>query len=229
METRFLKEALFAGMTSNAFKLGTVLTFGWFWPRISGYSVLYRGESMEQIDFEEILTVAELDAEQINPPAYVSHDAGSTYFYVVRRVNGCGDQEYTLVAAAKVVIDEDGGLIKWQPNNIFKVKVTQIADSKVELIWFYNPIGQKSNLACFNIYFDDGSGQIDYENPIARIDYKTRKFYGFISKSLSAGKYLFAIKVEDIFGIENTSFAQVKVEVNVTNATVVDIADIKAL
>ena len=71
METMWLKEVLFAGQTSNAFKLGTVLTLGWFWPRIAGCSVLYRGSSMETIEFENILAVTEADACQVLPPSYV--------------------------------------------------------------------------------------------------------------------------------------------------------------
>ena len=58
MELKFLREALYNGMTANAFKLGTVLTGGWFWMRIGGCSVLYRGPGMSEINFDDLLAVS---------------------------------------------------------------------------------------------------------------------------------------------------------------------------
>ena len=77
MDRGWLREALFAGMSANAFKLGTVLTCGWFWPRIDGCSVLYRGDRMDIIDFSNVLAVAEVDASQISPPNYVQHNSNT--------------------------------------------------------------------------------------------------------------------------------------------------------
>ena len=54
VERDWLREALFNGMTANAFKLGTTLSLGWFWVRVAGCSVLYRGSSMGEIDFVNI-------------------------------------------------------------------------------------------------------------------------------------------------------------------------------
>ncbi len=133
MEIKFLKDALFSGMTANAFKLGTALTLGWFWQRVSGCSVLYRGLSMETIDPDNMLAVAEIKAIKIYVPDYANHTSNTAYFYVVRRVNSCGNLEYTMAAAVKVIIDADGNLAPGRPNNIFKVKTCQIADNKVEL------------------------------------------------------------------------------------------------
>jgi len=68
------REALFNGATAAAFKLGTVLTQGWFWVRRSGCAAVYRGASMDRVDFNNILCVAEADAKQISLPAYLPHD-----------------------------------------------------------------------------------------------------------------------------------------------------------
>ena len=73
MEERWLKEALFSGHTAKASKLGTVLTLGWFWVRVHGCTVLYRGVSMDEIDFSNVLAVTEIDSDQIQPPSYISH------------------------------------------------------------------------------------------------------------------------------------------------------------
>lgn len=229
MKRRWLKEALLIGGSANAFKLGTTLYLGWFWPRVAGCSVLYRGSSMEQIDFAYILTVANVDACLICPPSYVQHESNSTYFYVIRRANNCGDQEHTLAAAVKVSIDANGELADPQPNNIFDVTAEQVASNKVQLVWYYCPIEQKSEPVCFKIYTDGRTGQIDYENPIAVVSYAGRVFYGYQSDTLEAGRYLFAIRAEDAAGVENPSLAQIKIQLDTTSPDAVDILSAEAV
>jgi hypothetical protein len=229
MEIKWLKEALFAGQTSNAFKLGTALTLGWFWPRLSGCSILYRGESFQQIDFANILTVTQMDACLISPPAYLPHESSSTYFYVVRRANNCGDEEHTLSAAVKVSIDADGDLALGQPNNIFCARAKQIAGSRIQLVWYYCPVGQQSMPACFRIYTDNRTGQIDYENPLATIDYSGRMFYSYHSDALETGRYLFAIRARDAAGMEDSSWAKIRVQLDTASPEAMDILGVEAI
>ena len=223
IERSWLREALFNGMSANALKLGTTLSLGWFWVRVSGCSVLYRGPSMERIDFTNILTVAEQDACEISPPSYIPHNSSSTYFYVIRRFNNCGYQELTLAAAAKVSIDASGELEKPQPNNILGSKAEQVDGNKIQLVWFYCPLEQKSQPVCFNVYYDGGMGQIDYENPLAKIGYEGQRFYSYQSGALDAGGYLFTIRAEDVDGIENSSPAQLRIQLDTTNPDAIDI------
>ncbi len=229
MESEWLKEALFNGQTSNGFKLGTVLSLGWFWLRAGGGSVLYRGASMELIDFENILAVGEQDASSISPPGYVQHSSGSTYYYVVRRANNCGCQEYTVAAAVKVSIDADGELAQPEPNSVFGAKVWQVAGSKIQLLWFYCPLEQQSAPVCFKIYCDGGTGHIDYEDPIATIDYTGRKFYSYQSDTLDAGTYLFAIGAEDAGGVDDSSLAGITIQLDVTSPIAIEILSSEAV
>ena len=224
MDTVWLRGALFSGHTSNAIKLGTVLTCGWFWMRVSGCSVLYRGRSMDTIEFENILAVAEVDASEMSPPDYVQHDSNSTYFYVIRRANSCGDQEYTLSAAVKVSIDAEGNLSEPQPNNIFGVRVKQVDGNKIELVWYYCPLEQKQEPTCFRVYYDAGTGQVDHENPITTLCYRGRKYYSYQSDSLGTGRYLFCIRAEGTNGAEGAS-AQVGIELDISSPDAVDILD----
>ena len=229
MNKRWLKEAMFAGMTTGAFKLGTALTFGWFWVRSAGCSLLYRGSSMDQIDFDNILTLAQIDAAQIQPPSYVPHENSTIYFYVVQRINGYGDEERTLSAAVKVSIDGNGNLAEPVPNSIFEAGIGQVADSKVRLIWYYCPIGQRSAPARFNVYYDSGTGQIDYETSIAVISYAGRRFYSYQTDTLEAGRYSFAIRAEDSAGIENTSLAQLSIQIDGNSPAAVEILSAEAV
>ena len=229
MERSWLSGALFNGMTGNAFKLGTSLSLGWFWVRVAGCSALYRGPEMNQIDFESILTVAEQDAGFISPPGYVPHNSNSTCFYVVRRFNQCGDQEHTLAAAAKLSIDANGGLAEPQPNNVFSSRAEPVNGNKIRLTWFYSTLEQQSAPTCFNIYYDNLSGQIDYENPIATVRYEGQKFYSFESDPLTAGRYLFAIRAKDVDGTENISPALLRIHLQAGNPDAIDVLSIEAV
>jgi hypothetical protein len=216
-------DALFNGMTASAFKLGTTLSLGWFWLRTAGCSVLYRGLSMGQIDFADMLTVAAPNAAVISPPSYIQHDASSTHFYVVRRFNNCGYLEHTLAAAVKVSIDSDGELQEPHPNKVFNARVEQVDGNAIRLVWFYCPLEQKSSPACFNIYYDNRTGIIDYENPIAEIAYQGRKFHSYQSGTLDAGRYLFAIMTEDANGVENRTLAQLRIQLHAESIDPVEI------
>jgi len=229
IERNWLREALFNGMTANAYKLGTTLSLGWFWVRVAGCSVLYRGSDMDEIDFVNILAVAEQDACEISPPSYISHNSGSTYFYVVRRFNNCGYQECTLAASVKVSIESNGELAEPQPNKVFDSGAELVDGNKIQLVWYYCPLEQKSQPMCFNVYYDGRTGQIDYENPLATIEYQGRKFYSYQSSALEAGKYLFAIRAGDAGGIENSSLARLRIQFDSTNPDAIDILSAEAV
>jgi len=215
IQLNWLCDALFNAMTANAFKLGTTLSLGWFWSRVNGCSALYRGLSMEQIDFANILALAEQDAATISPPGYLAHEPDSTYFYVVRRFNNCGYQERSLAAAAKVSLDANGRLAASRPNNIFSARAMQTAEGKVRLTWFYCPLEQASQPVRFNIYNDNRTGQIDYDNALATITYGGQRFYSYEIDTLETGKYLLAIRAENTDGVENSPSAQLSIEIAV--------------
>ena len=220
-------DALFNGMTANAFKLGTVLSSGWFWMRNSGCLVLYRGIEKDGVNFSNILNVSEFDAAQVTPPDYLSHENKSTYFYVARRFNNCGCQEHTFNTAIKISLDSGGDIKEPVLNTVFKINAEQIEDDRVRFLWFYCPLEQKSPPERFEIYYDNKTGQIDYENPIGLIEYQGRKFYEFISSSLEAGEYLFAIKVLDENGLEYNSMERIKIQIETASPEEVKIIDIE--
>jgi hypothetical protein len=225
MEMHWFKESLFAGQTSNAFKLGTVLTLGWFWSRIAGCSILYRGGSIETIDFTNILAVVKADASEIQPPNYLQHNSNSTYFYVIRRANNCGAQEYTLAASVKVSIDANGDMAKPRPNSVLTARAKQVSGNEVQLLWLYCPIEQKSQPMYFKLYFDSGTGQIDYENAIASTSCAGRLFYSYRSDMLDEDTYVFAfaIKVEDAAGTEDASSRQIKFQLDTKSLDTIDV------
>jgi hypothetical protein len=218
METKFLKDALFGGMTSNAFKLGTVLSLGWFWVRVHGCTILYRGGRMRDINFEQIPAADEISASQISPPTYLSHGSDSTWFYIVRRANGNGDEEKTLRAAVKVATDSDGDLVGAAPNALFAVAFNLRGD-RLEMVWRYSEICQGQRPVCFRIYSDGGTGQVDYEIIVGAVNYHGRRFYFWMSEPLGQGRYLFSIKAAGSDGGESYSkmFLSMQIGASVLN------------
>ncbi|NIP23362.1 MAG: hypothetical protein GWN67_04530 [Phycisphaerae bacterium] len=228
MDAKFF-DSLYEGESQNGVKFGMSLTGGDFWPRVAGCSMLYRGTSMDLIDFFNILAVSEATASEISPPTYVSHDNDSIYFYVVRRVNECGREEHTLSAAVKVSIDSNGELAEPLPNNVFEIRAEQVDGDKILLVWYYCPIEQQSPPVCFKVYYDAGTGQIDYEDPIATISYCGRKFYTHLSDMLGEGKYLFAIRAVGADGTENTSLSPMEVYLDTTSPGVINILNARSV
>lgn len=226
MELMWLKEALFAGQTANGFKLGTAMTFGWFWVRLGGCTLLYRGADMGAVNFENVLAVEGVEAGQIKPPEYVQHEAGEAYFYVVRRANGCGGIERTLQASAKVVIDGGGGLELPKPNRVFDIWASRIEGGAVRLVWFYCPIEQGAKPAQFRVCWDNGTGEVDYENPLAVIAYRGPRFYSFDSEEVGAGTFLFAVRAEDASGEQSSSEASALIEIDGEKPEAAEIAGV---
>ncbi len=229
MEMLWQKDALFAGMTTDAFKFGTVLSLGWFWMRRAGCCALFRATDMTEIDFTNVLLVAEQDAESISSPNYLPHSSDSTYFYLIRSFNICGQQERTLSAAAKVVIDSTGELAPPQPNKIFAWEAQQIDSDKARLVWFYCQLEQKSQPVCFKVYCDNGAGHINYENPLTTIVYKGRKFYSYQNNITGQAANLFAIRAEDTAGVQDKSRVVLKIQPSTNVPDGIDIIAVQAI
>jgi len=227
MDRYWLKEALFAGQTANGFKLGTAISRGWFWTKVSGCRLVYRGQSMEAIDFDDVLAVVTMESDEIALPGFLSHEPGQTWFYVVRCANRCGQIEQTLQSAVKAAIDTEGGICEPRPNGIFGLSAERKADGSVEVIGLYYPIEQASNPIELRVYSDGGTGQIDYQNPEAKLTYQGRKFYGYSDDSLSEGRYLFSIRAADAAGSENRSKETVMAEVKNKSIETIEIVSVE--
>lgn len=202
MDAKFYRDALFGGMTSNAFKLGTVLTSGWFWVRRDGCAILYRGSSFWTVDFENILLVTEPEPIEITVPSYVPHEDEQRYYYAVRRANFVGDCERGLQAIVRVEFDSEGKLVEDRPNAVYGLKAEQLTNSTIRLSWYYCPLAQESEPIVFNVYSDNGTGEIDYENAIAVIEYEGKGFYSCEVTVAGEGRYSFAVRAEDKAGTE---------------------------
>lgn len=213
MEKMWYKEALFAGAGGNGFKLGLVLSLGWFWPRSNGCYVLFRGKSLEQIDSGNVLAAVNPGSDQISLKERESYEAGSAYFYVLRSVDNLGRMEHTFKSVVKLSIDGQGKLSAGVCNSAVCLSGEQSGQDEVRLLWYYCPIGQQAVPKCFNVYTDNGGGVVDYDNPSASVEYAGSGFYSYTGKGYLTGEYLFSVRVGDESGNENVCWDELKVQV----------------
>jgi len=167
METKFLKDALFCGMTANAFKLGTVLSLGWFWFRPGGCHNVYRGQD-GVMDYGSVQAVMGLGDSQVSI-ANQNLPAGTKFDYVRRQASGCGlespDSNTCIVRIAA-----DGDMLSLMPNRPLHLQAESLAGGKVRLRWRYSSDAEEVSPSGFRIYMDSGSG-FNFSSPAATVDY----------------------------------------------------------
>jgi hypothetical protein len=193
-ESLWFREALFNGMTSNAFKLGTMLTQGWFWIRRGGATAIYRGDGISQVDLSRLVHVADSETKEVPLPTHLSHPADSTHCYLVRRFDSDGRQEKTTAGAVTVRIGPNGGLAPSVPNGLFDLKGKQISGRRLRLTWFYDPLDQETAPQEFSVYSDGVISQVDMGYPIAMILYHGRRLYQYETASLDVGLHRFVVR-----------------------------------
>lgn len=206
-------DALFHGMTARACQLGTVLTGGWFWTRRNGCQVVYRGPSLDEIDFDTVLHVADLAASQLSLPAWVSHAPGETWCYLVQRFNAAGYCERTTAASVTVRLGPDGQLADPIPNPVGGLDVRQTDGTTLTLTWSYDPLDQHAAPERFNVYWDGGTGQLDMQDPIASLEYKGRRFYSYACNVPAEGDYTFTVRAQTAAGAESVASPRVNCQV----------------
>lgn len=212
-KTPWQQDALFNGMTSRAFQLGTALTQGWFWMRRNGCQVVYRGPSLDEIDFTMILHVIDIAAPQFSLPAWVSHAPGASYCYLVQRFNGAGWREQTTGAAAAVRFGLDGLPADPTPKPVSALEARQSDSTALRLAWSYDPLDQDTAPDRFNVYWDGGTGLIDLQNPVAVLDYKGRRFYCHECEVDAGGDYTFIVRTQSTTGEESMSSQRAQCQV----------------
>jgi len=223
MDAKFRKDAIFNGMTSNAFKVGTVLSLGWFWARIGGCCVLYRGDSIWRVDLEGVIAVANKDAGQIEVPVSVRQEKGTSYYYVLRWINCLGEEEKSFSAVGRVAIDDSGEVAEPRPNELLWLQARCVDSGQVELLWFYNPVCQETEPDYFGLYWDGGTGWIDYDDAIGTVAYAGRRFYRYLAGPFEQGEYIFGVRAETGGGAGSKRGSEVMIQLDGANPDSVSI------
>ena len=169
MDSKFLKDALFGGMTGNAIKLGTVLSLGWFWIRTERCYTIYHGLD-GVIDHDNVVAVMNDDAEQVSISVAILAGGEENGSFVRRHVSHCGLESgdspiYTIPDA---------------PNVPIQIEAEPLAGGAVKIRFWYPPVNQIREPDGFNIYIAEGGVDFDYDSPTGVVSYGKvgkREFY----------------------------------------------------
>lgn len=220
MDTKFF-DGIFGGDSPNGVELCLGLTGGDFWTRIEGCQNLYRGQAADTIDSENIIVTIEPAEGLITVPSEIVHFPGESYVYLLRKVNIYGDEEKSFCGATRISFDDNGDLIATGCNEILEVDIEQVGGPKVKLTWFYSPLGQTRRCQQFKVYSDGASGQIDFNNAVASIEYEGACVYCYVSAILNEGRYKFCLRSVADDGQETTG-KEIKLSISEAVAQSVD-------
>ncbi|MFC1783407.1 hypothetical protein ACFL02_07455 [Planctomycetota bacterium] len=193
------------------------LTWGKFWTLRHGCSNLYRGQGhIDNIDFEHILIVSDSKAK-LDLGGDLTHEPDTDYFYAVRRVSGTGKQEQGTQAIVKLSLDENGQRRRSRPNYIRDLRAQPAAEGRIRLCWWYWPLGQQTEPDYFAVYGDGGSGNINYDQALAKVDYGRGNFYSYLSTpGIDGQTYRFSVRsvAKDEYDDGNRFFVETTVDLN---------------
>jgi hypothetical protein len=187
--------SFFNGLTEgdfgNALPLCASLAEGDFWTRRSGCLTVYRGKgSIANIDFERIV-IAITNEGLLTLPDYITHEPGNDYYYAVRRTSQTGKQEKGTTAIVRLALDDEGERKGDRPNKVRQLKAEAAHEGRIQLCWFYWPMGAEAVPDHFAVYGDNATGTVDYEKSLCEIPYKSGcYFYQFLSEPGSHGQRL---------------------------------------
>ena len=203
------------GDFGNGFPLRQSLVEGDFWTRRLGcYSVYCGVGNIDDIDYSNIVATC-TSAGSLTLPGYISHSVDTDYYYAVRRASVTGQQERGTMAVVKLSLDDEGNQRANRPNCVRNLRAEAVSGGKIRLYWWYQPLGQKAVPDHFDVFGDNGTGTIDYESVLARIDYQGVRFYSYLSQSGDDGKcYRFSVRGVDADGVGDGNCAYVEAVVD---------------
>jgi len=183
------------GQFGNGFQLQQSLLWGQFWTRSQGCCNVYRGfDHINNIDYGRIIATGSSKCT-LTLPTTVSHEADTDYYYAVRRASYSGKEEKGTLAVVRLRLDINGKVCPARPNCVSGLCAHAVADGKIQLGWWYWPIGQQIAPSYFTVYGDEGVGAIDYENPLGQVDYAGIRFYSYTSSAGNNNKtYRFSVR-----------------------------------
>jgi len=212
-----LYHSLTEGDFGNGLFLRQSLAEGEFWTLPGGCVAVYRGEdSVAKIDYERIAAVG-FDQGLLQLAASFQHAPDSETFYAARQISGTGKQELNSGVLVRLELDAQGKLRPAKPNVVQRLWAWQIQGGRIRFSWWYWPLGQEAEPTRFYVYRNDYSGQVDYENPMAQINYNGRYFHFYETEPLEAGKaYLFGVRAVTEEGVDDGNTAVIEATVDMT-------------
>ncbi len=178
------------GLSETGVANGLLLTGGWFWARVRGGYLLYRGlGGWGNIDWDRPVGAAAADAGEVREFGWMARGPAGGYWYGVRKVGGGGAMTAPGGSAVGCGVDETGQLVGPLPGDVERVWARQAGQGRVLVCWCYGGPYETARPVAFHIYGDGGTGQVNYGQPIATVAWDLRRqVYGWLSSVYAVGE-----------------------------------------
>jgi hypothetical protein len=195
-------QPLLGGLTRWGLASGLPLTCGWFWARVRGGCLLYRGLSTRAaINYDHPVGAAGHDATEMLQYDWIASPAGPCW-YAARIIGPGGLEARTSPPPIGLVIGETGQVLGGLPGDIERAWAQPAGAGRIQVCWRYSPTYETDPPVEFRIYHDAGSGSIDYEHPIAVPAWDLRRnTYRWLSEPYADGtRVRFAVRAASAAG-----------------------------
>ena len=216
MDARFY-HSLTEGDFSDGLLLCQGLTEGDFWTRLDGCSLVHRGAGhLDAIDYTQVVAVGPVVGEVVLGEP-VSHAVQTDYFYAVRWVSPTGKAEQGMMAVVRLSLDAAGERHSARPNPVSHLTAKMINQGRVQLNWWYWPLGEETAADHFIVYGDGGTGQMDWGQALGDVPYTGPHCYGFDTEPGKDGQtYRFAVRSVAADGTDDGHVKSVAVTINLS-------------
>ena len=188
--------------------------------------MLLRAASVDSIGSGTVVRVCGADENDF----VIEQPSGTRFVYAARGFNRGGQTERSLGAVAEVAMDADGQLIVEGDCREVLFCVEQIGVEEIELLLFYAPVSEAGErVSKLKVYWDGGTGQMDFEQALVTKDYTGRGFYSSRIDSVPQGKYRFAVRIEDAAAVESGIVARAVLEVCAFAGGELTVADVRGI
>jgi len=180
------RDVIHHGLSRRGVATGLSLSSGRQWIATGGLHLLCRGTEYDDIDTDQPVGAAPAGEASVQQFTWIKQEANTLYYFTVMPVGAGGVEAVSNDARPQIVsvlTDDDGDAGEPVPAAPHNLRAVAIAGGAFKLAWSYMPAEAGPRVDKFNIYSNDGSGEIDYDTPVDTVDARVSR--------KGAGEYVF--------------------------------------
>lgn len=171
-------------------------------PNVRGFHV-HHNSGVGPIDYDTVRAIKPHDTTSFESEVLTYP---GDWRFGVRAFNKHGSEKNIDVVDMLELL-EDGDEAPLRPNQPTDLRLVTKADGKVEVNFSYNSTGEETACTHFHVYYDAGSGEVDYSSPLGSVnksDDGPSTHYSFLSGALVDNQaYRFAVRAATADDVED--------------------------
>ncbi len=215
---------LHLGFTADGHANAIGLSLGVFWVRHRGGHNLYRWSgNAEPVQTDRIVGTAAARATTVKTFPWITHEADTTYWYLLRTVGPGGVEETTTHQLRRVSFDASGAYLGQRPNPPERLRINCLFDGRFGLSWSYDPAGQEAPPSVFEVYNDAASpGTVDYATSVDSVPFEPGGvLYSWTSEPFADGtRVAWAVRARSAGGVLEENVVRLAAEADATGPAI---------